>query len=263
MQHCKAVAVFTQLPLANPSRHQRLTWLLDCSHRATGAFKVTESAKRVIHCLQDEATVRELAEDDRAGDMTGWLQRLHAWLFEGDIFADVASNDVLLRIHSTAEEFEGAAEECFVPLQVQPAYIACRYTAPMHALQLGVAAHQLDVLTRHQSGSSPRRVVGLPAWNSTASSPLAQASWTTSNCLLAQLAQLCVSVLHCCCLCRYAFLAWLAPSLVSCLFCSCFCVAVLDCCRLFFCLLMLLCALFWVPCTLSDGYCLGLLVSCL
>ena len=67
--------------------------------------------------LQDEATVRELAADER-GDMKGWLQRLHAWLFEGDIFASVASNDVLLRIHSTAEKFEGAAEDCFVPQQV-------------------------------------------------------------------------------------------------------------------------------------------------
>lgn len=50
--------------------------------------------------------------------MKGWLQRLHAWLFEGDIFASVASNEALLRIHSTAEEFEGAAEDCFAILQV-------------------------------------------------------------------------------------------------------------------------------------------------
>ena len=68
--------------------------------------------------LQDEVTVRELAADDRAGDMKGWLQRLQAWLFEGDIFAAVASDEVLLRIHSTAEEFEGAAEDCFAVLQV-------------------------------------------------------------------------------------------------------------------------------------------------
>lgn len=62
--------------------------------------------------------MRELGADERAGDIQGWLQRLHAWLFEGDIFASVASNDVLLRIHSTAENFEGAAEDCFVPQQV-------------------------------------------------------------------------------------------------------------------------------------------------
>ena len=70
--------------------------------------------------------MRELAADERAGDMKGWLQRLHAWLFEGDIFACVASNDALLRIHSTAEEFEAAAEDCFVPMQVLG-------LAPLHA----------------------------------------------------------------------------------------------------------------------------------
>ena len=69
--------------------------------------------------------MRELAADERAGDMKGWLQRLHAWLFEGDIFASVASNSILLRIHSTAEEFEGAAEDCFVPLQVVAHAFVC------------------------------------------------------------------------------------------------------------------------------------------
>ena len=46
--------------------------------------------------------------------MTGWLQRAHAWLFEGDIFASVASDDDLIRIHSSAEEYDAAAEECFM-----------------------------------------------------------------------------------------------------------------------------------------------------
>ena len=32
--------------------------------------------------------------------------------------ASVASNDVPLRIHCTAEKFEDAAEQCFVPMQV-------------------------------------------------------------------------------------------------------------------------------------------------
>ena len=82
--------------------------------------------------LQDEATVRELAADERAGDVKGWLQRLHAWLFEGDIFASVASNDVLLRIHSTAEEFEGAAEDCFVPQQV----FQCLLTVSLPSLRI-------------------------------------------------------------------------------------------------------------------------------
>ena len=74
----------------------------------------------ILTLLQDETTVRDLATDEKSSDMTGRLQRVRAWLFEGDIFASVASDDALLRIHATAEEFEGAAEECFVPLQVCP-----------------------------------------------------------------------------------------------------------------------------------------------
>lgn len=67
--------------------------------------------------------------DERGVDMKGWVHRLQAWLFEGDIFASVASDDVLLRIHSTAEEFEGAAEECFVPLQVSRVLACCSLVA--------------------------------------------------------------------------------------------------------------------------------------
>ncbi|KAL3161411.1 hypothetical protein ABBQ32_010301 [Trebouxia sp. C0010 RCD-2024] len=77
----------------------------------------------------DETTVHELAMDERGVDMKGWVHRLQAWLFEGDIFASVASDDVLLRIHSTAEEFEGAAEECFVPLQVSRVLACCSLVA--------------------------------------------------------------------------------------------------------------------------------------
>ena len=80
--------------------------------------------------VQDEVTLRELAADDRSSDMRGRLQRTHAWLFGIDIFASVASDDALLRIHSTAEEFEGAAEELLVWPQVcshmPTAHAACR-----------------------------------------------------------------------------------------------------------------------------------------
>ncbi|DBA79742.1 hypothetical protein WJX77_004526 [Trebouxia sp. C0004] len=69
----------------------------------------------------DEVTLRELAADDRSSDMRGWLHRTYAWLFGVDILASVASDDVLLRIHSTAEDFEGAAEE----LLVWPQVITC------------------------------------------------------------------------------------------------------------------------------------------
>ncbi|DBB04957.1 TPA: Na+/Pi symporter [Trebouxia sp. C0006] len=77
--------------------------------------------KRINLLGLDEVTLRELAADDRSSDMRGWLQRTHAWLFGIDIFASVASDDALLRIHSTAEEFEGAAEE----LLVWPQIITC------------------------------------------------------------------------------------------------------------------------------------------
>ena len=82
--------------------------------------------------LPDKATLHELAADERAGDLKGWLQRLHAWLFEGDIFASVASNDVPLRIHCTAEKFEDAAEQCFVPMQVFKAQLGL-----LHLLLVG------------------------------------------------------------------------------------------------------------------------------
>ena len=77
-----------------------------------------ESGGHPFVSLQDEVTVKDIATDEKSSDMSGWLQHAHAWLFEADILADVAADPVLLRIHSTAEEFEPAAEECFAPLQV-------------------------------------------------------------------------------------------------------------------------------------------------
>ena len=67
--------------------------------------------------MQDDVTVQDLALNERAEKMTGWPQRLHAWLFDKDVFASVSSNEALMRIHGTAEEFEPAAEECFNPFQ--------------------------------------------------------------------------------------------------------------------------------------------------
>ena len=67
---------------------------------------------------QDEATVQQLSEKNSTGDVQGWIRGCHAWLFEGDLFADVAADPALLRIHATAEEFDPATEEVFVPFQV-------------------------------------------------------------------------------------------------------------------------------------------------
>ncbi|KAL0050078.1 hypothetical protein WJX82_004015 [Trebouxia sp. C0006] len=66
----------------------------------------------------DDVTVQDLADCDRSADMKGWLQRMHAWLFERDLFAGIASDTNLMRIHATAEEYESAAEDCFAPFQV-------------------------------------------------------------------------------------------------------------------------------------------------
>ena len=75
--------------------------------------------------LQDEATVRELTTDDASQDVKGWLQRAHTYLFQPDIFASVSSNDTLMRIHSTAEEYDKATEELFAPFQVTPFACCC------------------------------------------------------------------------------------------------------------------------------------------
>ena len=69
----------------------------------------------VAACMQDEATVRELAAPDVTRDVKGWLQRIHAGLFKVDLFASVPSNDTLMRIHTTAEEFEATAEKFLAP----------------------------------------------------------------------------------------------------------------------------------------------------
>ena len=97
--------------------------------------------------LQDEATVKELATDEKSSDVKGFLHRLHAWLFEADIFASVASDPALLCIHSTAEEFEPAAEECFAPFQVSKPVLL-----PLGAQSLTSAASSRDCLNNQAHG---------------------------------------------------------------------------------------------------------------
>ncbi len=68
--------------------------------------------------MQDEATVCELAANDVTKDMRGWMHRIYVCLFHMDMSAHVAFSDTLIRIHSTAEEYESAAEKGFVAFQV-------------------------------------------------------------------------------------------------------------------------------------------------
>ena len=62
--------------------------------------------------------MRELAADDGSRDMKSWMQRAYAYLFQADMFASVSSNDTLMRIHSSAEEYDKATEELFALFQV-------------------------------------------------------------------------------------------------------------------------------------------------
>lgn len=62
--------------------------------------------------------MESLSAQDRHGDKHGWAHRIYYWLFEGDLFAGVASDSKLMCIHQTAEEFDQAAEETLIPFQV-------------------------------------------------------------------------------------------------------------------------------------------------
>ena len=57
-------------------------------------------------CLQDEVTMKDLAAEDTTQDV------------KGDLFESVPASDTLMRIHSTAEEFEASAEDFLAPFQV-------------------------------------------------------------------------------------------------------------------------------------------------
>ena len=75
---------------------------------------------------QDEATVQELTAEDASPNASGWLHQTCNRLFHTDIFAHIRSSENLLRIHSTAEQFDPAAEASFGPFQVRfPACCIC------------------------------------------------------------------------------------------------------------------------------------------
>ncbi|KAL3163379.1 hypothetical protein ABBQ32_009765 [Trebouxia sp. C0010 RCD-2024] len=94
------------------------TALVPCmTLRMRNQLPPSAAIKRMNLLGLDEATVRELASDDASQDVKGWLQHVHTYLFQPDIFASVSSNDTLMRIHSTAEEYDKATEELFAPFQ--------------------------------------------------------------------------------------------------------------------------------------------------
>ena len=75
--------------------------------------------------------MRELSADEGTRDMKGRMQRVYAYFFQADMFACVSSNDTLMRIHSTAEEYDKATEELFAVFQVNigPPFLACASSA--------------------------------------------------------------------------------------------------------------------------------------
>lgn len=67
--------------------------------------------------LQDDAVMLELGTTIRGLDSQSWAKQAHAWLFEKDVFEGLGVNEVVMRIHATAEEFDPTAEKLFIPSQ--------------------------------------------------------------------------------------------------------------------------------------------------
>ena len=67
---------------------------------------------------QDETTMKDLAAEDVTTDVQGWLRWAHAHFLQVDLFKSVPASDTLMRIHSTAEEFDSTAEDFLAPFQV-------------------------------------------------------------------------------------------------------------------------------------------------
>ena len=76
--------------------------------------------------MQDEATVQELATEDVTQDMKGRLQWVRNMLLRPDMAAAVRSDETLLRIHTTAEQFEAVPESFVAPFQVSLLFFDCQ-----------------------------------------------------------------------------------------------------------------------------------------
>ena len=62
--------------------------------------------------------MKDLAAEDVTTDVQGWLQWARAHFLQLDLFESVPASDTLMRIHSTAEEFDSTAEDFLAPFQV-------------------------------------------------------------------------------------------------------------------------------------------------
>ena len=68
--------------------------------------------------LQSSEAVSELTAGRWSGNMSNVFQRFWRHITTVDIFADVRRDEKLMQMHSTAEQFDPAAERLFIPLQV-------------------------------------------------------------------------------------------------------------------------------------------------
>ncbi len=83
--------------------------------------KETHIAAHQPFCMcypQDETVMKDLAAEDVTTDVQGWLRWARAHFLQVDLFESVPASDTLMRIHSTAEEFEATAENFLAPFQV-------------------------------------------------------------------------------------------------------------------------------------------------
>lgn len=62
--------------------------------------------------------MKDLAAEDVTRDVQGWLRWARARFLQVDLFESVPASDTLMRIHSTAEEFDSTAEDFLAPFQV-------------------------------------------------------------------------------------------------------------------------------------------------
>ena len=79
---------------------------------------ITAHQPLCVFCLQDETTMKDLAAEDVTRDVQGWLRWARARFLQVDLFESVPASDTLMRIHSTAEEFDSTAEDFLAPFQV-------------------------------------------------------------------------------------------------------------------------------------------------
>lgn len=61
--------------------------------------------------------MKQLAAEDVTTDVQGWLQWARAHFLQVDLFESVPACNTLMRIHSTAEEFDSTAEDFLAPFQ--------------------------------------------------------------------------------------------------------------------------------------------------